>query len=218
MTYRCADCRKAYTDCRCPTYMSQGYVDAGGSMAGHKAFLGVQRGIVKQPATVLRKAKQNALAGLVALAIGLLSSSCASTKPASVTFVAPSVAPLKQAVSSSEQRIRGAADAAKKLDAACEQKSAGWADAYGQLNTELTNAYAGLATAQDLADELGQRAVTLAEQANQVAKQRDSLFANSERLEASRHGWVKRFWWATGVATALGVWTLRKPLMMVAGL
>ena len=223
MTYRCRECRQSYHNCKCEVYMSESYT---GTLADHKAFLNSQRSAVTGPvarsvqrsATMRRKVNKNAIAALLGAFAGLFLSACASTKPAPVTFVAPSVAPVKQAVTRVEQHVKGATDAAKKLEAECATKSAGWASAYETLNTELANAYAGLASAQDMADTLQRQANDFAQQANQVAAQRDAYYAKLDSLEASRHGWVKRFWLASGIAAALGLWTFRKPLMLLVGL
>lgn len=207
MTYRCADCRETYTDCKCKVYMSQAYVE---------------RGARKRPkakrGTMSRKAKQNALVSLLAASVGLLATGCASTRPAPVHFVAPSVAPVKQAVTRVEQHVKGATDAAAKLAQECETKSAGWADAYNELQSRLNSAEAGLASINDLADSWHNEAVRQATQANITAQQRDQYAAKVDSIAASRHGWVKRFWYATGLAIALGLWTFRKPLLLAVGL
>jgi hypothetical protein len=55
------------------------------------------------------------------------------------------------------------------------------------------------------------------ELANKLADAYDKQGATITSLRESRHSWVKRFWIASGIALAAGLWIFRKPLLMVAG-
>jgi hypothetical protein len=104
----------------------------------------------------------------LAIAGSALLGACAATQPTPV-FQAPSVAPVKQAVTRVEQHVQGAQGAARKLADECAQKSAGWQAAYNQLMQELTDAYVDVQTAQSLADELQKQNDAQATQSNKVA-------------------------------------------------
>jgi chromosome segregation ATPase len=128
------------------------------------------------------------------------------------------VAPVKQAVTLVEHRVQGAQNAAKKLADECATKSAGWQDAYTQLTNELNAAYAGLAGAQDLADELQKQNDGVILQANEVVADRNKLQSQIEPLKESRHRWVKYFWYSAALSIAAVAWIFKKPLMLLTGI
>lgn len=112
-----------------------------------------------------------------------------------------------------EQHVSGAQGVAKKLADECAKKNAGWQSAYDQLMQELTNAQLAAQAAQDELKNKQTEIVSVVDSANKniaaVAKDRDAARAEIAPLKASRHGWVKRFWMASGVVVLLGAWVTK---------
>jgi len=151
------------------------------------------------------------------IAIGMLTAGCA-TQRVQPHFQAPSVAPVKQAVTTVEQRLQGAQKAAAALDKECAAKSAGWQAAYDLLQKELSDAYLATQIAKERIDALDALNQELVGLANQVADDRDKQAAKSQAEHERGNKWLKLFLYASGLLVAAGAWILRKPLMLAAGI
>jgi septal ring factor EnvC (AmiA/AmiB activator) len=164
---------------------------------------------------------------LITLSACFLCASCATQQRLAPRFVAPSTAPIAKAQAAiaqrqveTQQHIQKAQEIVKtltitlpadklKVDALTEELNSAQAS-NDQLRTE-NDSLKG-ANEQLTTQILGQT-----QQANQLATDYDKCGAEKVQLAESRHGWVKRFWIASGLLLLAGLWIFKKPLLMMAG-
>ncbi len=158
----------------------------------------------------------------------LLFTGCATAPRIAPHFIAPSTAPISQAQQkiavhqvATQQHIQKAEEIVKTLTLtlpadklkvdALTQELAEAQTSNDQLKTDNDN----LAIANtDLTKYVNDQATAC----NAVADNYDKQVIKTQAAEASRHGWVKRFWIATVAAAAAGLWIFKKPLLLLAGI
>jgi hypothetical protein len=168
------------------------------------------------------------LSSVIAALFLLCLTSCATAPSTAPHFVAPSTAPIVQAQQkiavqqvATQQHIQKAEDIVKtltltlpedkqKVDALTAELEAAQAS-----NDELKTYNDNLQVqATDLKDELDKQTAAC----NAVAQNYDKQIIANTALQASRHGWVKRFWIATALAAAAGLWIFKGPLLALTGI
>jgi FtsZ-binding cell division protein ZapB len=166
-------------------------------------------------------------ARLASVIAALFMVGCA-TQPATVShFIAPSTVPISQSQSkiavqqvATETHIKKAEAIVKtltltlpedktKVDALTAELEAAQAS-----NDELKTYNDNLQVqATDLTNELNKQTAAC----NTVAQNYDKQVVQNTALQASRHGWVKRFWIAAGLCLAAGIWIFKGPLLALTG-
>ncbi len=159
----------------------------------------------------------------------LLFTGCASAPPrVAPHFIAPSTVPIAQAQQkisaqqvATQQHIQKAEEIVKtltltlpadklKVDALSQELSEAQTS-----NDDLKIANDNLARANtDLTKYVDDQAAAC----NTVADNYDKQVIKTQAVEASRHGWVKRFWIAAAICVAAGLWIFKKPLLLLAGI
>ncbi len=153
---------------------------------------------------------------------------CATAPAPAPHFIAPSTAPIVQAQQkiavqqvATKEHLQKAQDIAKtltlslpadklKLDALTAELEAAQVS-----NDELKTYNDNLQVqATDLKDELDKQTAAC----NTVAQNYDKQVVANTALQASRHSWVKRFWIASALAAAAGIWIFKGPLLALTGI
>lgn len=118
----------------------------------------------------------------LAVAGSVLLGACASTQPTAV-FHAPSVSPVKHAVTQAEKHVSNARSVAKKIEADCPKSKAEirW------LSDELQQSYDWLEQGQKEIDKLKGQIATETKRANKVAGERDTAVAHDRETTAKYH-------------------------------
>ena len=153
---------------------------------------------------------------------------CATAPAPAPHFIAPSTAPIVQAQQkiatqqvATGQHIQKAEAIVKtltlsdpadkvKVDSLTQELESAQAS-NDQLKTYNDNLQV---QATDLKDELDKQTAAC----NTVAQNYDKQVVANTALQASRHGWVKRFWLAAGAATLAGLWIFKGPLLALTGI
>ena len=167
-------------------------------------------------------------ARLASVIAALFLAGCATAPQPAPHFIAPSTAPIVQAQKkiavqqvATQQHIQKAQDIVKtltltlpadklKVDALTQELNEAQAS-----NDELKTYNDNLQVqATDLKNELDKQTSAC----NTVAQNYDKQVIENTALQASRHGWVKRFWVASAIAAALGLWTFKGPLLALTGI
>lgn len=159
---------------------------------------------------VLRNIR-NAACSISLAACAFAFASCASAPQLAPKFVAPSVAPVEQAVTRVEQHVQGAQGAATKLASATTEpcKTKEWQDAYTSLTQELNDSYLATQSSKAELEAYKTQVETQTASCNNVATAYNKIVPQLIAVEASRHGWVKRFWIAAGVSLLLAAWVTK---------
>ena len=162
---------------------------------------------------------------LIAILAACLCASCATaprvaprfTQPSTTTITAQHKA-IKEANASARQHIEAAKTLTLQIHDPADQK------AIDELSAQLDAADAAVAQSDARADAaeaaLAQLDTQLKDETticNQTADAYDKAAVVITGLQESRHGWVKRFWIASALLVAAGIWIFHKPLLMMAG-
>jgi hypothetical protein len=147
------------------------------------------------------------------LAASLLFASCASQQHIAPRFVQPSTAPIQKAQAVTHTNIQKAQEIVKTLTITLPPDQTK-IDALSQAlndaqtsNDQIEGARAALET------QLKSQTDT----ANTLASNYDKAGAQIVGLQESRHGWVKRFWMASGLLLLAGLWIFKKPILAMVG-
>jgi len=153
--------------------------------------------------------------------------SCSSLPPSAV-FVQPSTVPIKtaHAVIQKEHTIAKAqiaatADDLDKILDACPAAKAIIAQAQFDLSKArdaVDAADAATAQAEGARDSLDTQLKQQTDSCNAVARNYETSKVQISTLETSRHTWVKRFWIASGLLVAAGIWIFKGPLLALTGI
>ena len=151
-----------------------------------------------------------------------------ATAPPAPHFIAPSTAPIAKAQKAiavqqvaTRQHIQKAQEIVKtlnltlpadklKVDALTQELNEAQAS-NDQLKTDNDNLLTDNTT---LTNQIAQQTGAC----NAVAQNYDKQVIETQKAEASRHGWVKRFWIATGLLTVAGIWIFKGPLLALTGI
>jgi septal ring factor EnvC (AmiA/AmiB activator) len=158
----------------------------------------------------------------------LLFTGCATAPRPAPHFIAPSTVPISQAQQkiavqqvATQQHIQKAEEIVKTLTLTLPADKLK-VDALTQELTEAQTSNDQLKTDNDNLEtantDLTKYVTDQATACNAVADNYDKQVIKTQAVEASRHGWVKRFWIATALCVAAGIWIFKKPLLLMAGI
>ena len=151
---------------------------------------------------------------VILLSIAMALCACSTVPRVAPRFDTPSTKPIQQSTTKAVSHVQAAQQKAKVIEAA--EKDPAIKLQIDSLQVDLGNALTELNTSKGEIAQLDTQLQQQTTKANSLADSFDRSSAQLTSLAASRHRWVKYFWYSTGLLALAGVWIFRKPLLMLA--
>ena len=156
---------------------------------------------------------------VAAISLSLFACQTPRTAP---RFNAPSTAPIAESTKKARQHVTSARVKTKEIEATIAKEPASETTSTLKLQVydlemDLDNAIGALDTSEGARLQLDAQLKTQAKQANDLADNYDKAQVQITSIAASRHEWVVKFWYSTGLLALAVAWIFRKPLLMLAG-